>query len=124
MVVKIQKSHPSTAGTLRYNDEKIGRGVARVLGVQIGVDGFYYTAYRAPDYQPALMTFYRQNSQDCGNFLWLNAYANFKLKKARFFITYTHANGRLFGGNNYFAVPHYPLNPRRFQVGVSVDFAN
>lgn len=98
--------------------------VAHVLHVQIGIDGNYYTKYKAPDYNPATMTFYNQNRQDCGNFALMNLYANFKLKRARFFVTYTHANGKIFGGNNYFAIPHYPLNPRRFQVGVSVDFAN
>ena len=98
--------------------------IARVLHVQIGVDGNYYTKYYAPSYNPATMTFHTQQEQECGNFLLANIYANFKLKRARFFVVYTHANGKLFGGNNYFAIPHYPLNPRRFQVGVSVDFAN
>lgn len=98
--------------------------VARVLHVQIGVDGNYYTKYKAPNYNPATMMFHNQNKQDCGNFALMNIYANFKLKRARFFVAYTHANGKIFGGNNYFAIPHYPLNPRRFQVGVSVDFAN
>ena len=26
--------------------------------------------------------------------------------------------------NNYFSIPHYPLNPGRFQLGISVDFVN
>lgn len=98
--------------------------VARVLHVQFGVDGNYYTKYKAPTYNPAAMTFYNQNKTDCGGFAFMNIYANFKLKRARFFVAYTHANGKIFGGNDYFAIPHYPLNPRRFQLGVSVDFAN
>ncbi len=98
--------------------------IAKVLHVQLGVDGNWYSKYHAPNYAPATMTFYRQDESKCGNFLWMNAYANFKLKRARFFVTYTHANGKIFGGDNYFAIPHYPLNPRRFQIGVSVDFAN
>ena len=98
--------------------------VAKVLHVQIGIDGNYYTKYYAPTYNPATMTFHTQQEKECGNFLLANIYANFKLKKARFFVVYTHANGKIFGGNDYFAIPHYPLNPRRFQVGVSVDFAN
>lgn len=98
--------------------------VARVLHVQFGVDGNYYTKYKAPTYNPATMTFYNQNKSDCGGFAFMNIYANFKLKRARFYVAYTHANGKIFGGNDYFAIPHYPLNPRRFQIGVSVDFAN
>ena len=98
--------------------------IAGVLNVQFGVDGNYYTSYYAPSYNPATMAFHTQNEVKCGNFLWMNAYANMKLKKARFFAMFTHVNQGLFGGNNYFAIPHYPLNGRKFQFGVSVDFAN
>ncbi|MBR1883138.1 MAG: putative porin [Muribaculaceae bacterium] len=98
--------------------------IAQVLHVQLGVDCNYYSKYYAPSYNPALMAFHVQNEQKCGNFALFDAYANFKLKKARFFVLYSHANAKLFGGNNYFALPHYPLNPARFQVGVSVDFAH
>lgn len=98
--------------------------IAKVLHVQIGIDGNYYTKYYAPTYNPATMSFYNQQKKECGNFLLANLYANFKMKKARFFVVYTHANGKIFGGDDYFAIPHYPLNPRRFQLGVSVDFTN
>ena len=54
----------------------------------------------------------------------MNAYANFKLSRARFFVLYSHFNQGLFGSNDYFSLPHYPLNPRRFQMGVVVDFVN
>ena len=98
--------------------------IARVMNVQIGVDANYYTKYYAPNYTPATMSFHTQQEVQCGNFLWMNAYANFKLQKARFFVMFSHVNDGLFGGNNTFSVPHYPLNPRKFQFGVSVDFAN
>jgi len=98
--------------------------VAHVLHVQVGIDCNYYTSYYAPTYNPATMTFYNQTDTKCGNFLFANLYANFKLKKARFYVMYSHANHGLIGNNNYFAIPHYPLNPHRIQFGVSVDFAN
>ena len=97
--------------------------VARVLHVQFGVDCDYYTKYYAPDYQPATTTFYNQREIKCGNYPFMNAYANMKLGKARFYVMFSHVNQGLCG-NNYFAMPHYPMNPRRFQLGVSVDFAN
>lgn len=98
--------------------------VARVLHVQMGVDCDYYTAYYAPEYQPATMTFRNQREIKCGNYPFMNVYANFKLSKARFFVLYSHFNRGLIGGNNYFSMPHYPMNPSQFRVGVSVDFAN
>ena len=98
--------------------------VARVLDVQVGVDCNYYTKYHAPTYNPATMSFYNQSEVDCGNFAIADVYANFKLKKARFYVMYSHANKGLVGGNNYFSIPHYPLNPACFRIGVSVDFVN
>lgn len=98
--------------------------IANVLHVQVGVDGNYYTSYFAPAYEPAIMSFHNQHELKCGNFAFFDAYANFKLKQARFYVMYSHVNKGLFGGNNYFAIPHYPLNPGRFQMGVSVNFVN
>lgn len=97
--------------------------VAKVLEVQFGVDCDYYTKYYAPGYQPATTVFYNQREMKCGNYPFMNAYANMKLSKTRFYVLFSHVNQGL-TGNNYFSMPHYPMNPRRFQLGVSVDFAN
>ena len=98
--------------------------IAHVLHVQMGVDGNYYTKYYAPVYNPATMTFHSQQEMECGNFAIMNLYANFKMKQARFFIAWTHFNQKIHSGDAYFAMPHYPLNPARLQVGVSVNFVN
>lgn len=96
--------------------------IARVLLVNIGVDGSYYTKYYAPNYNPATMTFINQRELQCGNFPYLNAYADFKLKKTRFYLMMANVSDGMFGKKNYFAMPHYPLNARRFMLGVSIDF--
>lgn len=106
-----------------YSNLFIDFKVAKVLSVQFGVDCDYYTKYRALAYQPATMTFYNQNEVECGNYPFINVYANFKLSKTKFYIMFSHVNQGM-TGDNYFALPHYPLNPRRFQLGVSIDFAN
>ena len=98
--------------------------IARVLHVQMGVDGNYYTKYYAPVYNPATMTFCSQREMECGNFAIMNLYANFKMKQARFFISWNHFNQKIHSGDAYFAMPHYPLNPARLQIGVSVNFVN
>ena len=98
--------------------------IAKVLHVNLGVDCNYYTSYYAPAYQPATMAFYNQREKKLGNYPFMNAYADFKLKKTRFYVMYSHFNRGLFGGSNYFAALHYPMNPSRFQLGLSVDFAN
>ena len=94
------------------------------LYVQLGVDCDYYTRYYAPKYQPATASFANQNETKVGNYPFMNAYVNMKLKKARFYVLFSHVNQGWLGGSNYFSSPMYPLNPRRFQIGISVDFTN
>jgi hypothetical protein len=93
------------------------------LHMQFGVDCDYYTKYYAPNYQPATMSFANQHEKQVGNYPFMNVYANMKLSKARFYVMFSHVNQGL-TGKNYFSLPNYPLNPRRFQIGVSIDFAN
>ncbi len=98
--------------------------IAKVLHMQLGVDCNYYTKYKSEAFQPATLSFYNQDEIEVGNYPFCNAYVNMKLYKVRFFVMMSHVNQGLFGGNNYFSLPHYPLNPRIFQFGLSVDFSN
>lgn len=106
-----------------YSNLFIRFRVAKVLHVDLGLDCDYYTKYHAPGFQPATMSFYNQRDIKVGNYPFINVYANMKLKRARFYIMMSHVNQGM-TGDNYFAMPHYPMNPRRFQMGVSIDFAN
>ncbi|MCM1331392.1 MAG: putative porin [Bacteroides sp.] len=106
-----------------YSNMYVKFKVARVLDVQFGMDCNYYTRYKSVTYQPATMTFYNQRDILCGNYPVVNAYANMKLSKTRFYVLFSHVNQGL-TGDNYFSMPHYPINPRRFQIGLSIDFAN
>ena len=107
-----------------YSDLFLSFTVSKVLKINLGVDCNYYTNYYAPAYQPSMMSFYNQTEKKLGNYPFMNAYADMKLSKTRFFVMYSHLNQGMFGGNNYFAALHYPMNPSRFQLGISVDFAN
>ncbi len=98
--------------------------IAKVLHVQLGADCQYYTKYKSEAFQPATLTFHTQDEFEVGDYPFMNVYANMKLKQTRFFVMLSHANQGLFGGNNYFSLPNYPLNPRMFQLGVSIDFSN
>ncbi len=99
-------------------------GRIATLKFQLGVDCDYYTKYYAPAYSPSLANFNNQREMKLGNYPFCNVYLNMKLSKTRFYIMYSHVNQGLFGGSNYFSIPYYPLNPRRMQIGISVDFAN
>lgn len=93
------------------------------LHLQLGVDCDWYSKYYAPAYQPATASFVVQNKQKLGNYPFMTVYANMKLSRVRFYVMMTHINQGWFS-NNYFSVVDYPLNPRRLQLGLCVDFAN
>jgi hypothetical protein len=107
-----------------YSNLYLDFKIAHALSVQFGVDCDYYTKYYGVGYQPATMSFYNQRETKVGNYPYMNLYANFKLSKTRFYVMMTHFNRGLFGGNNYFSIPHYPLNPSRLLMGLSIDFQN
>lgn len=106
-----------------YSNMYLSFRAFRVLQLQIGVDCDYYTRYDGYLYQPATMTFHLQNGPKVGNYAFCNAYLTAKLYRTRFFVLWSHVNQGWFG-TNYFTMPGYPMNPRRLQFGLSVDFAN
>lgn len=97
----------------------------KVLKLQIGIDCDYYTRYNSLNYQPATMSFHVQgdNPVKTGNYPFCNAYINARLYKTRFYVLWSHVNQGWFSKDS-FILPHYPYNPRKFEFGVSIDFAN
>lgn len=95
--------------------------VFKVLNIQLGVDCRYNTAYYANAYMPATGQFYLQDQVLCGNYPEMNLYANFKLKKFRFFVMWYNFSN-LFCPPKYFTVPHEPLNPSMVKIGLSWNF--
>ena len=72
-----------------YSNIYLAFKLAKVLTVQIGANVYYNTAYYAPYYEPATQQFQVQEEDKkvkVGNYPLINAYANFHLKQARFFI--------------------------------------
>lgn len=101
--------------------------ISRVLDCDFGADVRYFTKYEAPDYVPSLAQYAVQENADSrvkiGNYPFVNVYANFFLKHARFFVMMSHVNSPADGGN-YFLTPHYPTNTRVLRFGVSWNFFN
>lgn len=97
----------------------------KVLKLQLGVDCDYYTSYNSLYYQPATMSFHVQGEEKMkvGNYPLINVYVNARLYKTRFYIQYSHLNQGWFS-SNYFFMPHYPMNPRRLELGLAIDFTN
>lgn len=89
--------------------------------IQPGIEVFYNTSYYASAYMPALRSFYLQYDKEIGNFIYADIFFNFRIKRARMFLKYSHFNS-LFGNYDYFAVPSYPLMDAGFRFGISWKF--
>lgn len=117
---------------------------AKVLRIQLGADMRFFSdinidrdyktngttlisfpGYYAPDYAPALGQYHLQSQADrvlIGGYPMTNAYANFHLKQVRVYVMFYHVTQGLFKTANSFYVPHYPMNPRWFKLGLSWNF--
>ena len=97
--------------------------IARTLHAQLGVTGYYNSKYYAPTYQPATQQFAMQQEIKCGGFPNLTGYLNCNLKRIKFFVMMTNLlNGAVTADT--FIMPDYPMMPRRFEWGVTLDLQN
>jgi hypothetical protein len=97
------------------------------LSTQLGVDVTYHTLYHPYNYMPSTGRYYRQEQSETGNYPFVNAFLNIKLKRTRFFLMFDHLNyGKMSGEMmyNYEMVPLYPLTIRRFSFGLAWTFYN
>lgn len=111
-----------------YSNLYVAFKLAKVLTVQMGTNVYYHTAYHAPYYEPATQQFQLQdpdktNYTKVGNYPLINAYVNFHLKQARFFVM-GYNLGSKFVEPNYFSLAHYPLDPMVVKMGIAVVFNN
>ncbi len=97
------------------------RIVKGVLRGGIGYNFYYYSAFKANDYNPSTNMFYSQNTKQIGNYPRFDAFVKFKLKRARIFFLFEHVTFGLFG-TNYYSGINQPMNPRIFKFGLSWSF--
>jgi len=91
--------------------------------MQLGAEAFYHTPYYASAYMPASGDYYNQNTEEIGNYPFVNAFLNLKLKRTRFFIMFDHLNYS-YSGYDYFLIPDYPMNIRMLRYGIAWTFYN
>ena len=105
-----------------YNNLYFNFKIAKVLKTEVGADMKFFTEYYAPDYSPVIGQFTTQNPDKLvkiGGHPLISAYANFELKRLRFYIQYYHANA---GTSRAFWGPGYPMNPSGIHFGLSWNF--
>jgi len=100
--------------------------IAKVLHTELGADMRFFTKYYAPTYSPIIGLYAVQDADnriEIGNYPTINVYANFHLKRTRFYVMASHVNYSS-GSGNPFLVPHYPLNRLILRLGLSWNFIN
>lgn len=101
--------------------------IAKVLKVNFGADMTWFSAYNAPEYCAPLGQYAVQENEavrtSVGNYPFVSAYVNFKLKQCRFFVMMSHVNSGS-GNKNYFLTPHHPTNGSVLRMGLAWRFDN
>jgi hypothetical protein len=90
----------------------------KALDLEIGLEFNYFTSYYANKYMPALRLFHLQDDQTIGDYIFMDAYLNAKIGKARLFVRYDHFNAGLMD-YNYYSSPGYPAQDAAFRFGVN-----
>lgn len=110
---------PKLTGTMDlYFQHQIFKKAATIkTGFQIT----YFTSYFADAYMPELRTFYLQNKQEIGDYVYVDYYLTLVVKRARMFFKIAHLNGYL-GDYRYYSAPNYPSRDARFYFGVNWRF--
>lgn len=101
--------------------------IAKVLRVHFGAEMYYFSSYYAPEYCAQLGQYAIQENEavktKTGNYPFINAYINFKLKQCRFYVMMSHVNAGS-GNLNYFLTPHHPMNESVLRMGLAWTFDN
>jgi len=93
----------------------------RKLRLQVGFEVNYTTAYFANAYNPALSAFHLQNNKQIGNYPFMDAFFNIRIKTFQGFFKIEHWNAGLLE-YRYYHLPSYPANDLGWKFGVRWAF--
>ena len=105
---------PDFAGYLSLNYRLV---ISKVLHTKIGFDVRYNTKFYADAFDPATGRFYWQDEKKIGNYPFLDAHINLKLKRTRAFFLVKNIGAGWIPGE-YWTAPDYPLYRRVRGMGV------
>lgn len=88
---------------------------------QVGFSLAYNTSYYADTYCPMLKTFCTQEDVKVGNYLYFDPHIALQVQRISIYFKVTHALCGLLR-YNYFTTPDYPMQNRRFIIGITWRF--
>ncbi len=89
--------------------------------LQFGFNCAYNTGYYADAYYPLLRQFYHQHDVKTGNYFYWDLYAAIQVQRIHIFFKASHVLSGVMG-YNYFTTPDYPMQDRRFAIGLTWRF--
>lgn len=92
------------------------------LYFQLGLDMTFWTKYNAQAYCPAVALFHNQNETTTGDYPFVGAFLNVRIKQVRFFVCGHHINYNLFGMRDFLLAPNYPTSKATFSYGIRWSF--
>ncbi len=95
--------------------------LSKVLNFQIGVATRYESKYYADYYSPALGMYYVQMNEQIGDYPWMDAFINMKIKRTRFYVKYSNLGAMLLK-SGYYTTPNYAAQIALLGFGVSWTF--
>ncbi|MBR1574653.1 MAG: putative porin [Bacteroidales bacterium] len=97
--------------------------IAKVMDMQLGVNGLYTLAWNAPAYNPVLGVFHNQVSEKYSNGPYFDVFANIQWKRACIFVKLVNAGmGWPMTSVDYFSAHGYILPQRGVKFGIYWPF--
>lgn len=94
-----------------------------IMDMQIGVNGFYNTAWYSPAWNPALGVFHNQTESKYENGPCFDVFINMQWKRACIFVKYENAGmGWPMEKADYFSAHNYIVTQRGFKFGIFWPF--
>jgi hypothetical protein len=95
--------------------------ISKVLKTQVGMNTRYYTAFYADAWDPAIGQFYLQREKKIGDYPYIDAFVNLRLKRTRAFFQLLNVASNWMD-KAYFNAPHYPMIGQTFRLGLAWTF--
>lgn len=89
--------------------------------LQTGFNIAYNTGYYADAYYPLLRQFYLQKEIKTGNYMYFDLHLALQVQRINIYFKASHVLCGLLG-HNYFTTPDYPMQGRRFDIGITWRF--
>ncbi len=94
----------------------------KALYARIGLDASYNSPYYAQPYMPVYKQFYVQDDYQTNHYIFLDAFINAKIKRARLFVKYQNLGALIWNQPPIYTIPFYPLLENQLRFGISWMF--